>query len=108
MLVAIGVFFSKLAVVSFGGAYALLAYMTQQAVEVYGWLRPGEMVDGLGLAETTPGPLILVTQFVGFLAAFRAPVTVRSVAGRVPRRRDDLVDDVRAVVPVHFRRRALH
>ena len=73
VLVAIGVFFSKLAVVSFGGAYALLAYMTQQAVEVYGWLRPGEMVDGLGLAETTPGPLILVTQFVGFLAAFRSP-----------------------------------
>ncbi len=73
VLVGIGVFFSKLAVVSFGGAYALLAYMAQQAVEVHGWLRPGEMVDGLGLAETTPGPLILVTQFVGFLAAFRAP-----------------------------------
>jgi chromate transporter len=73
VLVQIGVFFSKLAVVSFGGAYALLAYMAQQAVETYGWLRPGEMVDGLGLAETTPGPLILVTQFVGFLAAFRSP-----------------------------------
>lgn len=64
-------FFSKLAVVTFGGAYAVLTYMTQQAVEHYGWLVPGEMVDGLGLAETTPGPLILVTQFVGFLAAFR-------------------------------------
>jgi len=72
VLVQIGVFFSKLAVVSFGGAYALLAYMAQQVVEAYGWLKPGEMVDGLGLAETTPGPLILVTQFVGFLAAFRA------------------------------------
>ena len=73
VLVQMGLFFSKLAVVSFGGAYALLAYMAQQVVETYGWLKPGEMVDGLGLAETTPGPLILVTQFVGFLAAFRAP-----------------------------------
>jgi chromate transporter len=71
VLVAIGVFFSKLAVVSFGGAYALMAYMAQQAVETHGWLTAPEMVDGLGLAETTPGPLILVTQFVGFLAAFR-------------------------------------
>jgi chromate transporter len=70
-LVSIGLFFSKLAVVSFGGAYALLAYMAQQAVETYGWMTAPEMVDGLGLAETTPGPLILVTQFVGFLAAFR-------------------------------------
>ena len=64
-------FFSKLAVVSFGGAYALLAYMAQQAVETHHWMTAPEMVDGLGLAETTPGPLILVTQFVGFLAAFR-------------------------------------
>jgi chromate transporter len=71
VLVGIGTFFSKLAVVSFGGAYALLAYMAQQAVEVHGWMSAREMVDGLGLAETTPGPLILVTQFVGFLAAFR-------------------------------------
>lgn len=71
ILVSIGVFFSKLAVVSFGGAYALLAYMAQQAVETHGWMTAPEMVDGLGLAETTPGPLILVTQFVGFLAAFR-------------------------------------
>lgn len=69
----IGAFFSKLAVVTFGGAYAVLAYMAQQAVEGFGWLAPGEMADGLGLAETTPGPLILVTQFVGYLAAFRAP-----------------------------------
>jgi len=73
VLVDIGLFFSKLAVVSFGGAYALLAYMAQQAVETYGWMSAPEMVDGLGLAETTPGPLILVTQFVGFLAAYRAP-----------------------------------
>jgi chromate transporter len=59
--------------VTFGGAYAVLAYMAQEAVATHHWLRPGEMVDGLGLAETTPGPLILVTEFVGFLAAFRAP-----------------------------------
>ena len=71
VLVGIGTFFSKLAVVSFGGAYALLAYMAQAAVETNHWLAASEMVDGLGLAETTPGPLILVTQFVGFLAAFR-------------------------------------
>jgi chromate transporter len=67
------VFFSKAAVVTFGGAYAVLAYVAQQAVEVFGWLRPGEMVDGLGLAETTPGPLIMVLEFVGFLGAYRQP-----------------------------------
>ena len=67
----IGLFFSKLALVAFGGAYSLLAYMAQQAVETYGWLTATEMLDGLGLAETTPGPLILVTEFVGFLAGFR-------------------------------------
>ena len=80
VLVSIGTFFSKLAVVSFGGAYALLAYMAQEAVETHHWMTAPEMVDGLGLAETTPGPLILVTQFVGFLAAYRdagpfSPVT---------------------------------
>jgi chromate transporter len=69
----IGMFFSQLAVVTFGGAYAVLAYMAQEAVQGFGWLNAGEMGDGLGLAETTPGPLILVTQFVGYLAAFRAP-----------------------------------
>jgi chromate transporter len=69
----IGLFFSKMAVVTFGGAYAVLAYMAQQAVETYGWLKPGEMLDGLGMAETTPGPLIMVVQFVGFLAAYRDP-----------------------------------
>ena len=69
----IAVFFSKMAMVTFGGAYAVLAYVAQQAVEHYGWLKPGEMLDGLGMAETTPGPLIMVTQFVGFMAAFRAP-----------------------------------
>jgi chromate transporter len=71
VLTQIGWFFSKLAVVSFGGAYAVLAYVAQDAVQYYRWLVPGEMVDALGLAETTPGPLILVTEFVGFLAAHR-------------------------------------
>jgi chromate transporter len=66
-------FFSKVAVVSFGGAYAVLAYVAQQAVENYHWLQPGEMLTGLGMAETTPGPLIMVVQYVGFLAAFRSP-----------------------------------
>ena len=69
----IGTFFSKMAVVTFGGAYAALAYVAQVAVEDYGWLRPGEMLDGLGMAETTPGPLIMVLQFVGFLGAYRQP-----------------------------------
>jgi chromate transporter len=69
----IAVFFSKMAVVTFGGAYAVLAYVAQAAVAQFGWLRPGEMLDGLGMAETTPGPLIIVTQFVGFMAAFRQP-----------------------------------
>ncbi len=69
----IGSFFSQLAVVTFGGAYAVLAYMAQEAVNGFGWLSAGEMADGLGLAETTPGPLIMVTQFVGYLAAMRAP-----------------------------------
>jgi len=73
VMVDIGLFFSKLATVSFGGAYALLAYMAQQAVENYGWMSAPEMVDGLGFAETLPGPLIKVTQFVGFLGAWRSP-----------------------------------
>jgi chromate transporter len=67
----IAIFFSQMAVVTFGGAYAVLAYVAQEAVGTYHWLKPGEMLDGLGMAETTPGPLIMVTQFVGFLAAFR-------------------------------------
>lgn len=72
----IGLFFSKMAVITFGGAYAVLAYMAQQAVEYYHWLQPGEMLIGLGMAETTPGPLISVVQFVGFMAAFRDPGTL--------------------------------
>lgn len=67
-----GVFFSTAALVTFGGAYAVLAFIAQQAVETYGWLQPGEMLDGLGMAETTPGPLIQVVQFVGFMGAYRA------------------------------------
>jgi chromate transporter len=62
-----------MAVVTFGGAYAVLAYVAQEAVETYHWLAPGEMLDGLGMAETTPGPLIMVTQFVGFMGAYRQP-----------------------------------
>ena len=69
----IAVFFSKMAMVTFGGAYAVLAYVAQQAVQHYGWLKPTEMLDGLGMAETTPGPLIMVLQFVGFMAAYRNP-----------------------------------
>jgi chromate transporter len=72
----IAVFFSKMALVTFGGAYAVLAYVAQEAVESYHWLKPGEMLDGLGMAETTPGPLIMVLQFVGFMAAYRDPGTL--------------------------------
>jgi chromate transporter len=68
-----GFFFSKMAVVTFGGAYAVLAYVGQEAVNFYHWLAPGEMLDGLGMAETTPGPLIMVVQFVGFMGAYRNP-----------------------------------
>ena len=67
----IGKFFGTMAIVTFGGAYAVLAYVAQEAVTTYGWLSPGEMLDGLGLAETTPGPLILVLEYVGYLAGFR-------------------------------------
>jgi chromate transporter len=72
----IALFFSKMALVTFGGAYAVLAYVAQQAVEHYHWVQPREMLDGLGMAETTPGPLIMVLQFVGFMAAFRDPGTL--------------------------------
>ena len=76
MFSQIALFFSKMAMVTFGGAYAVLAYVAQQAVEHYHWLQPREMLDGLGMAETTPGPLIMVLQFVGFMAAFRDPGTL--------------------------------
>ncbi len=82
----IATFFSKLAVLTFGGAYAVLAWVAQEAVGTYGWLAPGEMLDGLGMAETTPGPLIMVLQFVGFMGAFReagwaAPLLAGTVGG---------------------------
>ena len=69
----LAVFFSFAAVITFGGAYAILAFIAQQAVDTYGWLTSSQMLDGLGLAESTPGPLIMVVQFVGFMAAFAAP-----------------------------------
>lgn len=78
-----GVFFSKAAVVTFGGAYSVLAYIAQQAVERYDWLRPGEMLDGLGMAETTPGPLIMVVQFVGFMGAYRNPGPLSPLVGGI-------------------------
>ncbi len=84
VLTKLGVFFSKLAVVTFGGAYAVLAYMGQEVVQNHGWLDAGEMLDGLGLAETTNGPLILVTEFVGYLAAYRfggGPAWLMGMAG---------------------------
>jgi chromate transporter len=78
----IAYFFTKMSTVTFGGAYAILAYMAQQAVEHYHWLAPGEMLAGLGMAETTPGPLISVVQFVGFMAGYRHPgVLAPVVAG---------------------------
>lgn len=79
----IAAFFSKMAVVTFGGAYAVLSYVAQQAVEHYHWLKPGEMLDGLALAETTPGPLILVLTYVGFLAGFRDPGVLSPLAAGV-------------------------
>ncbi|MGQ7847464.1 chromate efflux transporter [Granulosicoccus sp. 3-233] len=81
ILLQLALFFSKLAVVTFGGAYAVLAYMTQDVVVQQGWLSTVEMMDGLGLAETTPGPLILVTEFVGFVAAFRDAGLATGLAG---------------------------
>jgi chromate transporter len=79
----IGAFFSRAAVVTFGGAYAVLAYIAQQAVERYGWLQPGEMLDGLGMAETTPGPLIMVVQFVGFMGSYRNPQPFDPLVGGI-------------------------
>ena len=81
ILVQIGNFFSRLAVVTFGGAYAVLAYLAQDVVTHKGWLSAGEMMDGLGLAETTPGPLILVTEFVGYVAGYRAGGVSMGIAG---------------------------
>ena len=79
----LGVFFSKMAVVTFGGAYAVLAYVAQQAVENYGWLTSGEMLDGLAMAETTPGPLILVLTYVAVIAGFTFPAGLNPVTGGI-------------------------
>ncbi|MCB1479879.1 MAG: chromate efflux transporter [Tepidamorphaceae bacterium] len=83
VFVPLSAFMSKMAVVTFGGAYAVLAYVAQQAVETYHWLNPGEMLDGLALAETTPGPLVLVLTFVGSLAGFRDAGVLSPVGGAV-------------------------
>ncbi len=80
-LADIGYFFSQLAVVTFGGAYAVLAYMAQDVVSHLGWLKPGTMMDGFGLAESTPGPLILVTEFVGFITAFHKGGLIYGIGG---------------------------
>ena len=80
LLVKQGLFFSKAAMVTFGGAYAVLPYVSQQAVEHYAWLNAGQMLDGLGLAETTPGPLIMVLQFVGFLGGWNFPAPLSPLA----------------------------
>lgn len=83
VFVELGLFFSETAVVTFGGAYSVLTFIAQRAVETYGWLKPGEMLDGLGMAETTPGPLIMVVQFVGFLAAYRNPGSLAPLSAGV-------------------------
>ncbi len=83
LLVDVGLFFSKLAVITFGGAYAVLAYLADAAVHAKGWVTQAEMIDGLGLAETTPGPTILVNQFAAFLAGFRDPAPFGPIFGAV-------------------------
>lgn len=83
VFVTLGTFFSQAAMVTFGGAYAVLVYVGQQAVEHFGWVTPREMLDGLGMAETTPGPLIMVLQFVGFMAAYRNPGPLSPLAAGI-------------------------
>ena len=104
----ISLFFSQMAVVTFGGAYAVLAYVAQEAVQGYGWLQPGDMLDGLALAETTPGPLILVLQFVGFLGAYHAPGALAPwFAGLIACVATDTVGDFRTLLSLDLPRRAL-
>jgi len=100
----LGWFFSKLAVVTFGGAYAVLAYMAQDVVTLHGWLSAGQMMDGLGLAETTPGPLILVTQFVGFVAAYQQGGSLLGLAGGLGRS----LGDFHSLLLVDLRWRSLY
>ena len=101
-------FFSKAAVVTFGGAYAVLPYVSQQAVEHYHWLAPGQMLDGLGLAETTPGPLIMVLQFVGFLGAWNQPGNLSAATRRNWRGAHHHMDNVRSLLSLGLSRRALY
>ena len=93
---------------TFGGAYAVLPYVAQQALFHYGWLQPGQMMDGLGLAETTPGPLIMVLQFVGFMGGWNHPGGLAADRRRDRRRTHHHVDDIRPLLPLDFSRRALH
>jgi chromate transporter len=83
VVVQLASFFSRAALVTFGGAYSVLAYVAQQAVEVFGWLQPKEMLVGLSMAETTPGPLIMVNQFVGFMGAYRFALDMNPVVSGV-------------------------
>ena len=106
-LVAMGWFFTKAALLTFGGAYAVLPYIYQGAVETFGWLTPAQMIDGLALGETTPGPLIMVVAFVGFVGGWTQELFGPACAGGGRRRGGDGRDvlHVPAVVPVHSRRR---
>ena len=99
--------FSKAAVVTFGGAYAVLGYVAQQAVDRYGWITPNDMITGLGLAETTPGPLIMVVQFVGFLAGIQQPRLTAAACRRLPRLGHHRVGHLRSVLLVHLPRGAV-
>ena len=105
---ALWLFFSQMAVVTFGGAYAVLAYVAQQAVQQFGWLNPGEMIDGLALAETTPGPLVLVLSFVGFLAGFRAPGGLDPLLAGVLRGDADHLGHVRPLLSLDLPWRAAY
>ena len=102
-----GWFFTKAALLTFGGAYAVLPYVYQGAVENYQWLTPAQMIDGLALGETTPGPLIMVVAFVGFVGAWTKPLFGSGAAAGGHRGRDGRdVLHVPAVVPLHSRRRS--
>jgi chromate transporter len=103
-----GLFFSKAALVTFGGAYAVLPYVAQQAVQTHHWLSAGQMLDGLGLAETTPGPLIMVTQFVGFLGGWNHPGQLPPPAGRHDWRPGDNLDDIHSLLSMDLFERPLH